>query len=380
MGAVDWNRRLFDTLIPLPDGTSYNAYLIKGSEKTVLIDAVDPAMQSILLHQLKGVERIDYIVSQHTEQDHSGAIPVLLEKYPECTLLCSEKAKSLLIDHLLIDPARIKTVADEETLSLGDCNLKFYMTPWVHWPETMVTYLPEDKLLFSCDFLGSHIATTRLLAGNDPFVAEAAKRYFAEIMMPFRTAIRKNIEKVKLLGFKMIAPSHGFIYDKPEFIIDAYEDWTSDKVKNEVLVPYNSTHGSTKRVVEYFVDECRRRGLNVKQFNLAGTDLGKIAIALVDAATIVLGCSQVLAGAHPNVASAAFVVNALRPKTKFVSIIGSYLWGGQMLEQLQAMIPNLKAELLEPVVIKGYPKEPDYKALSALAGAIQLKHQEIGVL
>ena len=375
MGAVDWNRRLFDTLIPLPDGTSYNAYLIKGSEKTVLIDAVDPAMQSILLHQLKGVERIDYIVSQHTEQDHSGAIPILLEKYPNSTLLCSEKAKGLLIDHLLIDPARIKTVADEETLSLGDCNLKFYMTPWVHWPETMVTYLPEDKLLFSCDFLGSHIATTRLLAGNDPFVAEAAKRYFAEIMMPFRTFVKKNLEKIKTLDVAMVAPSHGPVYDQPDWIIKDYEDWVSDRYDNLVVLPYISMHGSTEVMTDFLLTALVKRGIEVQKFELSTTDIGKLAMSLVSALTIVIGTPTVHVGPHPTVFSATHLANALKPKLKYAAIIGSYGWGTKAVEQISGLIPNLKVEVLGTTLCKGYPKEADFAALDALAETIAQKHR-----
>ncbi len=168
MGAVDWNRRLFDALIPLPDGTSYNAYLIQGTEKTVLIDTVDPAFVDILAQQLEDVESVDYIVCQHAEQDHSGAIPYVIQKYGKAKVLCSQKAQALLIEHLDIDPARIRTVEDGEILNLGGKTLRFIYTPWVHWPETMVTYLSEDRILFTCDFFGSHIATTNLFTGSDP--------------------------------------------------------------------------------------------------------------------------------------------------------------------------------------------------------------------
>jgi flavorubredoxin len=281
-----------------------------------------------------------------------------------------------LIKLLEIGEDKFITVEDWQELSLGNRTLQFILTPWVHWPETMVTYLKEDRVLFTCDFLGSHYAPPTLFVEDEGIAYESAKRYFAEIMMPFRLAIRKNIEKLKQIPFEMIAPSHGFVYDKPSFILDAYADWTSENVKNEVLVMYNSMHGSTKRMVDYFMDALSKRGIEGKQFNLAGTDLGKIAIALVDAATIVLGCSQVLAGAHPNVAHAAFVANALRPKTKFASIIGSYLWGGKMVEQLLAMMPNIKAEILEPVLAKGYPTDADYKAMDELADKILQKHKE----
>jgi len=382
VGAVDWDRRMFDELIPLPDGTSYNSYLIKGTGKTALLDTVDPTKAEMLFDHLEsfGVDRIDYVISHHAEQDHSGTIPEVLKKFPMAKVVTNEKCKGLLIELLCLKDEDFIVIADGEELSLGDKTLKFVLTPWVHWPETMVTYLKEDRVLFTCDFLGSHMATASIFVDEYGAAYESAKRYFAEIMMPFRLPIRKNLEKIKALDFKIIAPSHGFVYDKPQFILDAYADWTSDNVKNEVLVPYNSMHGATRKMVDVFVDALRERNIAVKQFNLAGTDLGKIAIALVDGATIVLGTSQVLAGAHPNVAHAAFVVNALRPKTKFVSLIGSYLWGGQMVEQIKGLLPNLKAELLEPVVIKGYPKENDFKALAAMADTIAAKHKAAGIL
>ena len=381
VGAIDWDRRMFDELIPLPDGTSYNAYLVKGSQKTVLLDTVDPPKVSMLMEHLDelGVQMIDYIIAHHAEQDHSGSIPDVLNRWPQAKVLTNAKCKEYLIELLRLNENNFETVADEQEISLGDKTLKFLMTPWVHWPETMVTYLREDKILFTCDFFGSHFAPPTFYAENETLAYEAAKRYFAEIMMPFRTSIRKNIEKIGGLPIDIIAPSHGFIYDKPAFILNAYNDWSSDSVKNEVLVPYTSMHGSVRKMVDHFIDALTKRGITPIQFNMAEADLGKLAMSLVDAATIVLGCSQVLAGAHPNVAHAAFVANALRPKTKFVSIIGSMLWGGKMVEQLTGIVSNLKVELIEPVVIKGFPREEDLKALDALADKILAKHKEIGI-
>jgi len=197
MGAVDWDRRLFDSLIPLPDGTSYNAYLVRGKDKTVLFDTVDPSMVSILLSQLESVPNIDFIVSHHAEQDHSGAIPVVLEKYKKAKVIATPQGKGMLIDLLQIDGERIITVADGETLPIGGKTLEFIHAPWVHWPETMVSYLREDQILFSCDFFGSHLAATELYVRDEGRVYEAAKRYYAEIMMPFRKIIQKNLEKIK---------------------------------------------------------------------------------------------------------------------------------------------------------------------------------------
>jgi len=250
----------------------------------------------------------------------------------------------------------------------------------VHWPETFGTYLKEDRILFPCDFFGSHLATSSLFVDDEARVYESAKRYYAEIMMPFRTPIQKNLEKIKNLKIDMIAPSHGPVYNKPEFIINAYKDWVSDEVKNEVVVAYVSMHDSTRKMVEHFVDALIERNITVRQFDLTVTDIGELAMSLVDAATIVIGSPTVLTGAHPNAAYAAMLANALRPKTKFASIIGSYGWGGKMVEQLTGLIPNLKVEVLEPVIAKGYPKDEDFSALDKLANSILAKHKELGII
>ena len=381
VGAVDWDRRLFDDLIPLPDGTSYNAYLVQGSEKTALIDTVDPTMSHVLFGRLNqlGTERIDYVVANHAEQDHSGTLPQVLERYPEAQVVCTPKCKGMLVDLGLAPEDRILAVDDGATLSLGDRTLEFIHAPWVHWPETMLTYLREDKILFPCDFFGSHLATTDLYVTDEGRVYEAAKRYYAEIMMPFRKIIQKNLKKVQGYEISLIAPSHGPMYDRPEFILEAYQDWVFGDPKNIVVLPYISMHGTTREMVNYLVDALTEKGVTVEQFNLAVTDIGKLAMALVDAATIVIGSPTVLTGAHPNVVYAAYLANALRPKVKFVSIIGSYGWGGKMVQQLAGMISNLKVEILDPVVVKGYPRDEDFEALDKLAATIAEKHNALNL-
>jgi flavorubredoxin len=380
LGAIDWDRRLFDSLIPLPDGTSYNAYLIEGSEKTVLVDSVDPTMADVLMFQLETVKNIDFVISHHAEQDHSGAIPDVLNKYKQAKVLASAQGKGMLMEHLKIPEERIVVVKDGEALSLGGKTLEFVYTPWVHWPETMVTYLREDKILFSCDFFGSHIATTDLYAKDEARVYEAAKRYYGEIMMPFRKVIQKNLDKVERLTTELIAPSHGPLYDKPEFITQAYRDWVSDKPKNIVVIPYISMHGSTEKMVRYFVSALAERGIEAHKFNLAVTDIGKLAIMLVDASTIVLGTPTVHVGAHPNVAYAAYLANILRPKAKFASVIGSFGWNSKAIEQIGSLIPNLKVEILNPVLAPGLPGQEHFKALDNLAETILQKHKEIGLI
>ena len=378
VGALDWDRRLFDELIPLPDGTTYNSYVVKGSDKVALLDTVDPTKEKMLLDNLReaGVDKIDYLITHHAEQDHSGTIPRILEHFPMAKVVCTPKCKDQVKILLHVPDERIITVADGETLDLGGRTLEFIHAPWVHWPETMFTYLREENILFSCDFLGSHLAQSDLYATDEAAVYRSAKRYYAEIMMPFRSHIVKHLERLAKYEIGMVCPSHGPIYQNPKFIIDAYRNWTSDRVKKEVVLAYVSMHGSTQLMAEHLVDALMKRGITVKPFNLSRTDIGELAMELVDASTIVIGTPTVLGGAHPLAVYAAYLANALRPKTKFVSIIGSYGWGGKTVEQLAGMIGNLKVEVIEPVLVKGMPTEEDYAKIDALAEAIVKKHED----
>ena len=382
VGSIDWDRRLFDELIPLPDGTTYNSYLIKGNEKTALIDTVDPPKENELFDNLKklDVNNIDYVIANHAEQDHSGTIPKILKAFPNAKVVTNAKCKGMLMDLLLIPEDKFIVVNDADTLSLGNKTLQFIMAPWVHWPETMLTYVQEDKILFPCDLFGSHLATSDLYSTDKQKVYESAKRYYAEIMMPFRNSIKKHMELLKKFDIEIIAPSHGPIHNKPGFILDAYKDWISDKVKNEVIIPYVSMHGSTDKMVRYFVNALMKRDITVKPFNLTKTDIGELAKALVDAATIVIASPTVLVGPHPAAVYATYLANALRPKTKFASIIGSYGWGGKMVDTITGMLGNLKVELISPVIVKGYPTEDNFKDLEKLADEIFNKHREHNIV
>ncbi|MCK9308129.1 MAG: FprA family A-type flavoprotein, partial [Methanoculleus sp.] len=314
VGAIDWDRRIFDELIALPHGTTYNSYLVRGSEKTALIDTVDPTKTAELMGNLDqlGVNAIDYIVSSHAEQDHSGSIPAMLDRFPGAKLVTNQKCRDFLVDLLHIPKDRVIIIGDGDTLGLGDKTLEFIIAPWVHWPETMLTYLQEDRVLFPCDLFGSHYATSSLYVPDEGVVYESAKRYYAEIMMPFRSSIKAHLAKLATRQIDVIAPSHGPVYDRPAFIIDAYQDWTGDAVKNMVVLPFVSMHGSTGAMVDHFVNALMQRGIQVQPFNLTETDTGDLAKALVDAATVVIGSPTVIFGPHPQVVYAAYLANLLR--------------------------------------------------------------------
>ncbi len=380
--TLDWERRLFDELIPLPDGTSYNAYVIKGTDEIALIDSSDIRKIEPFLKDLQNLslDRLDYIVANHAEPDHSGAIPAVLEMYPDAKVVCTEKYKDIVGDLLHIPLERFLTVTNGSTLDLGNFTLKFIIAPWVHWPETMFTHLPEEKILFTCDFLGNHIASSEIYSSNDAWVYNAAKRYYAEIMMPFRKIIAKHLEIVGNMDLDLVATSHGLIYKEPEFIINAYKEWVSDTVKNEVVIPYVSMYGSTEKLVKYLAESLINKGITVKPFMLTATDIGELAMALVDAATIVIGSPTVLTGAHPAAIYGAYLANLIRPKAKFATVVGSYGWKGKLVDQIVSLLPNLKVELLESVVIKGKPDEEDFQKIDRLSDDIVAKHQELGIL
>ncbi len=377
----DWDRKVFDELIPLPDGTTYNAYFI-SDDKNVLIDTSDPSKTDKFISALNeiNVKRIDYIVSNHSEQDHSGSIPRILKEFPGSKVIASTKGIKLLKDLLLIPEEKFISIEDNESLNIGRKTLKFFYTPWVHWPETIITYSAVDKILFPCDLFGSHLATSRFYASENEKIYDSAKRYYAEIMMPFRNSIRKHLQVIEGLDIDIIAPGHGPVYKNPEFIINSYKDWISDDVKNEVVVPYISMHGSVSKMVDFLVDTLIKKKIAVKPFNLTSTDLGELAISLVDAATVILGTPTVLTGPHPSAVYATYLFKILKPKTRFVSVVGSFGWGGNMLKTITDMLPAGNIEVLSPVIITGYPKEQDFKLLENLAENVLEKHKQLNLL
>jgi flavorubredoxin len=384
VSAIDWDRRLFDELVPLPKGTTYNSYVVKGSEKTALIDTVYAPKTAEYIEALKktGIRKLDYIVANHGEQDHSGSIPAVLELFPEAMVVTNARCKSLIAEALPIPADKFIEIKDGETLSLGNKTLQFLLTPWVHWPDTMLTYVVEDRLLFTCDFLGSHLASSDLYADDEAHVYDEAKRYYAEIMMPFRQNIKKHLERLAALEIDMIGPSHGPVYRRPAFILDLYKAWASDKPRKEVVIPCISMYENTTKMVSHLVDRLMEKGMRVTPFNMVGADTGVFTSALVDASTVVFATPTVLGGPHPALMTAACLMNALKPKTKWLSVIGSFGWGSRLGVQIPEMLPNLKKQiqLLDPVLSKGLPTEADYAALDRLAEEIFQANQQVDAM
>ena len=377
-GLNDCDRRIFDELIPLEHGTSYNSYLVKGSEKTAIIDTMYPPKTSEYVKRLdeNKIGKVDYIIANHGEQDHSGSIPRLLEKYPNAIVITNAKCAENIKEMLHVADNKIKVIADKEEISLGDKTLRFILAPGVHWPDTMFTYIVEDNLLCTCDFLGAHYTFSDVFAPESDELYRSAKRYYAEIMMPFRAMCKKYTKMIKEeIKPEMILPSHGPVYKNPAFILDAYEDWACDDGKNLVLLPFVSMYGSTEEMIDYLEKGLNSKGIQTMKFDIVEGDLGDLAMGLVDAETLVLGSSMVLAGPHPMAANIAYLAGVLRPKAKFASFVGSYGWGGNLFGKLGEMLGNLKLDVIEPVLVKGKPKAEDFAKLDTLINEIYEKHR-----
>lgn len=301
MGVKDWDRRMFDALIPLPHGTTYNSYLVKGREKTALVDTVNPGFESELVDRISQVgelEEIDFVIMNHAEPDHAGSIPDLMKLNRDAILICTEKGGEFAKKYYGVQEERLKTVRDNEEVVLGGKTLRFFEAPWLHWPETMFTYLVEDRILFTCDFFGFHTAFGLYSDESESLIPES-KKYFGEIMMPYRAMGKKALDKISGLEIDLIAPSHGPIHRNPETIVDAYRGWTAGETKEKALVAYTSMWGSTKSLIETMVETLRADDVEVALYNLENSDLGDIAKDLVDSRAIVLGAPTVLGLMHP---------------------------------------------------------------------------------
>jgi flavorubredoxin len=382
VGVKHHNRRLFDALIPLPYGTSYNAYLIVGSKKTALVDTVNPGFEKELLEKISeriDPAKIDYVIMNHAEPDHANAAKDVLAIAKNAKLVASAKGKEAAMMYFDIPVERIMVVDESSKIDLGGKTLKFVDAPWLHWPETIFTYLEEDKILFPCDFFGSHLAVGEFYAdeyGNENTL-DMAKLYFAEIMMPFRKPGQTAVEKVKKLEPKMIAPSHGLIWREPRVILDEYAKWTGEKFQKKVMIAYVSMWGSTEKMVLALRDALVKRGVTVEVFDLPNTEIGHIAKELVDTSVVVVGAPTVLGGVHPVAAYATMLVKTLRAPTKYAAVLTSYGWSGGAVKALQGILEGTKIEVLGVVEVKGPPKKTEFDKVVELADKIDEKLKQL---
>ncbi len=378
VGVRDWNRRLFDALIPLPKGTTYNSYLILGGNKKALIDTVNPGFEiewEEKIRKIANLGEIDYVVMNHAEPDHAGAIPYIMSINSKAKLVTSTKGAKMAQTFYKVPQERIMAVNDQETISLGGKTLRFIEAPMLHWPETMFTFLQEDKILFPCDFFGLHIAKGLYDSEVEDLLVHA-QRYFGEIMMPFRIMAQKALEKIKDLKVEMIAPSHGPIHKNTERILNAYKKWASGETEQKAIIVYVTMWNSTEKMIQAMTETLSSEGIEIALYNLAVTDIGDVAKDLVDSRAIVLGAPTVLTGMHPLAVYATYLVKALKPPIKFGAVLSSYGWGAGAVKHAQEMLDPSKIEVLGAIEVNGPPTENDIMRVVELGKYLAKKIKE----
>ncbi|MFP4646952.1 MAG: FprA family A-type flavoprotein [Candidatus Acetothermia bacterium] len=361
VGVRDWDRKFFDKLIPLPEGTSYNSYFIQGGEKTALVDTVNPGFEEDLeekIDQIADPQEIDFLIMNHAEPDHANGLSHILSLTENAEILATEKGKEMALSLYDLPADSFRTVEDGDSIDLGGKNLRFVEAPWLHWPETMFTYLEEEGILFPCDFFGAHLATPKLYAdqlqGDYP---PQAKDYFGEIMMPFRPRAKKALEKIEDLEINMIAPSHGVLYRDPKPIIQAHEKWTTPHLEEKVLIPYVSMWGSTKKLVETITETIEASGLDAIPFDVSIQSLDSLAGELVDSAGVIFGTPTVLGGPHPQIIYVATLAKKLNPPAKYLGVLESHGWAGGAVREIGKIAEGLSGELLGAVEVHGAPDD-----------------------
>jgi len=380
VGVRDWNRRLFDALIPLPKGTSYNSYLIVGENKSALIDTVNPGFEREFEERIRNIidpAKIDYVVMNHAEPDHAGTIPYIMSINSKARLLTTGKGAKMAQTFYKVPEERVQKVRDQETVDLGGKTLRFIEAPMLHWPETMFSYLQENKILFPCDFFGSHIAKGLYDDEIEDLIVHA-QRYWGEIMMPFRLMAQKALEKIENLQVEIIAPSHGPIHKNTGRILNAYKKWANGETKQKATIAYVTMWNSTEKMIHPVVETLSSEGIEIALHNLAVADIGDVAKDLVDSRSIVLGAPTVLGGVHPLAVYATYLVKALRPPLKFGLILSSYGWGGGTIKHVQEILGPSKIEVVGAMEINGPPTENDVKQIIGLSKTLAKKIKEEG--
>ncbi|OCL27381.1 MBL fold metallo-hydrolase [Orenia metallireducens] len=360
VGGIDWDLRDFHGYLT-QRGSTYNAYLIID-EKITLIDTVKHYLYDEMIARISDIvdpTKIDYIISNHVEMDHSGGLPKLMEVATNAKLITSPKGKAGLIAHYKKD-WDFQIAKSGESLNIGKRNLNFVLTPMVHWPDNMVTYIPEEKLLFSNDALGQHYASAERFDDQTDFdiVMEEAKKYYANIVMPYGRQVQGVLKAVADLDIDIIAPSHGVIWRTfvPE-IIEKYKKWSANEYDEKALIIYDSMWDSTKKVAYAIQSAFEEKGISTKILNLDVNHRSDIITEVLTAKYICVGSPTLNNNMLPSVAAFLTYLKGLAPKNRIGLAFGSYGWGGQSIGQVEDVLKECKFETLDPIKVQYIPDE-----------------------
>jgi len=363
VGAVDWSIRDFHGYVTR-HGTTYNAYLVKG-DKVALVDTVKADFSAELLAKVKEMtppERIDYVVVNHVEPDHSGALPLVMSVAKNARVIATGAGVNGLIRHYHREDWPLSVAKTGDELPLGGKTLSFIEAPMLHWPDSMFTYVKEDGLLLPNDAFGQHLATSQRFDDEVGDVMGPAAEYYANILMPLSTQVTRIIEKLKGMGLRIntIAPSHGVIWRKdPARIIQAYLEWSEGRSRSKAIVVFDSMWGSTEKMAHAIAEGIASRGVEAKLFHLRRDDINEVLSEALDAKAIIIGSSTLNNGSLPAVAGFLAYLKGLRPKGKTTAVFGSYGWGGGAIRAIEAECKAMGLEALADALAVKYVPDQD---------------------
>lgn len=365
VGALDPNLRIFDIIMETKFGTSYNSYLLKGSQGIALFETVkekffDEHLEKIRL--ITNLEDINYIVVNHTEPDHAGSVEKLLEYAPNATVVGSSLAIKYLSE-IINKPFNSKVVKDGETLSLGDKTLKFISAPQLHWPDTMYSYVVEDETLITCDSFGAHYCDDRILKSSieedkeDDYV-EAYNYYFRMIMGPFKPFMLKAMDKIKDLKLNYICPGHGLVLDKSniEKFMNLYKEWCqpTKREKQSIVIPYVTAYGYTETIAQAIKKgiESANFDVDILMYDLVTADMNEVLKEINECSGLLIGSPTLLADTLPQIWTILSSLNPVIHRGLPASCFGSYGWSGEALKNITERYKQLKLNVVsEPLGI-----------------------------
>ena len=368
VGVIDWNIRDFHGYVT-NRGSTYNAYLIQD-EKTALIDTVKKEFSDELIQkitELTSFDSIDYIIVNHVEMDHSSSLPIIAKLAKNARIFASVRGKEALIDHFGKDFERVETVKTGDELKVGKKTLRFIEAPMLHWPDSMFTYLVEDKILMPNDAFGQHLASSKRFDDqvDEHVLMEEAAMYYANILMPLAPLITRKIQEVIQMGIpiEMIAPSHGIIWRKdPLKIVNAYMNWSAGAAKDKVVIVFDTMWHSTDKMARAIADGVASQGVEVKLFKLRSYASSEAITEILDAKAVIVGSPTLNNQVFPTLSSFLTYATGLKPKGKLWGFFGSYGWGGGAVRSMVETVKKAGFDVYEPSVeVKYVPDEEDLK-------------------
>lgn len=383
VGVIDWDLRNFHGYLT-QRGSTYNAYLIID-EKITLIDNVKYYLFDEMIKRISQIidpKKIDYIVQNHVEMDHSSGLPLLMELIPNATIFTNAMGIKGLKLHYKKD-WNFREVKTGDSINIGKHNLTFLTTPMVHWPDNMVTYCPEEKLLFSNDAFGQHIASSERFDTEYTFgiIIEEARKYYANIVLPYSKQVQNVLKAAAPLEIEMIAPSHGLIWTKhiPD-ILKAYTDWAYSVANpKEALIIYDTMWKSTQKMAYAIGEAFNHQGINITMLNLQENHISDIMTQVMSAKFICVGSPTLNSSILPTVAAFLYYLKGLSPKNRIGMAFGSYGWGGQSVEIVHHLLGDEKEcgfEMLEPIRTQYIPDEETLKNITKQTEENIKKHME----